>query len=42
MTEFKCDTRSSGNFLYRKKQSVFTVVYRLYNYRYALKWVGSS
>jgi hypothetical protein len=32
MTEFKCDTRSYGNFLYGKKQSVFTVLYRLYNY----------
>ena len=25
MTEFKCDTRSHGNFLYGKKQSVFIV-----------------
>jgi hypothetical protein len=32
MTEFKCDTRSHGNFLYGKKQSVFTVLYRLYNH----------
>ena len=35
MTEFKCDARSHGNFLYGKKQSVFTVLYRLYNYCYA-------
>jgi hypothetical protein len=34
MTEFKCDTRSHGNFLYGKKQSVFTVLYRLYNHCY--------
>jgi hypothetical protein len=25
MTEFKCDKGSNGNFLYEKKQSVFTV-----------------
>jgi hypothetical protein len=25
MREFKCDTRSQGNFLYRKNPSVFTV-----------------
>jgi len=37
MTEFKCDTRSHGNFLYGKKQSVFTVLYRLYNYCSAKK-----
>jgi hypothetical protein len=32
MTEFKFDTRSHGNFLYGngKKQSVFTVLLRLY------------
>ena len=35
MTEFKCDTRSHGNFLYGKKQSVFTVLYRLYNHCWA-------
>jgi hypothetical protein len=32
MTEFKCDTRSHGNFLSGKKQSVVTGLYRLYNY----------
>jgi hypothetical protein len=32
MTEFRCDTRKQGNFLYGKKQSVFSVLYRLYNY----------
>jgi hypothetical protein len=32
MTEFKCDTRNRMNFLYRRKQPVFTVLYRLYNY----------
>jgi len=36
MTEFKCDTRSHGNFLYGKKQSVFTVLYRLYNHCYTI------
>ena len=35
MTEYKCDTRSQQYFLYGKKQSVFTVLYRLYNYGYA-------
>ena len=35
MTEFKCDTRSHGNFLYGKKQPVLTVLYRLYNYCWA-------
>ncbi len=40
MTEFKCDTRSHGNFLYGKKQSVFTVLYRLYNYCWALLETG--
>ena len=35
MTEFKYDTRSHGNFLYGKKQSVFTVLYRLYNHCWA-------
>jgi len=29
MTKFKRNTRSYGNFLYEKKQSVFTVLYRL-------------
>lgn len=28
MTELKCDTRYHGNFLYGKKQSVFTILYR--------------
>lgn len=32
MTEFKCDTRSHENFLCGKEQSVFTVLYRLYNH----------
>jgi hypothetical protein len=32
MTEFKCDTRSHGSFLYGKRQSVFTVLSRLYNH----------
>ncbi len=27
MMEFKCDTRSQGNFLYGEKQSVFTFLY---------------
>jgi len=35
VTEFKCDTRNHGHFLYGKKQSVFTVLYRLYNYYWA-------
>ena len=35
MTEFKCDTRGHGNVLYGKKQSVFTVLYRLYNHCWA-------
>ncbi len=35
MTEFKCDTRSHGDFLYGKKQSVFTVLYRMYNHCWA-------
>jgi hypothetical protein len=34
MTEFKCDIGIHGNFLYGKKQSVFTFLYRLYNYCY--------
>ncbi len=42
MTEFKCDTRSHGNFLYGKKQSVFTVLYRLYNYCYAALGIDLS
>jgi len=37
MTDFKCDTRSNGNFLYGKKHSVSTVLYRLYNYCYAVR-----
>jgi hypothetical protein len=28
----ECDTRGYGNFLYGKKQSVFTVLFRLHNY----------
>jgi len=32
MKEFKCDTRSHRNFLYGKKQFMFTVLYRRYNY----------
>jgi len=37
MTEFKCDIRNRMNFLYRRKQPVFTVLYRLYNYCYLKK-----
>lgn len=32
MIEFKGDIRSQGNFLYGKKKSAFTVLYRLYDY----------
>ncbi|MDQ1351947.1 MAG: hypothetical protein QG657_2253 [Acidobacteriota bacterium] len=35
MEEFKCETRRQGNFLYEKKHSAFTVLYRLYNYCWA-------
>jgi hypothetical protein len=41
MTDSKCDTRSHGNFLYGKKQSAFTVLYRLYNYCYASLMIHS-
>lgn len=30
ITEFNCDTMSQGDLLYKKKQSVSTVLYRLY------------
>jgi len=32
MTKFKCDTRNYRNLSYGKKQFVFTVLYRVYNY----------
>ncbi|MDQ1353467.1 MAG: hypothetical protein QG657_3773 [Acidobacteriota bacterium] len=35
--EFKCDTKSQGNFLCRKKQSVFAVLYRVYKYCWGAK-----
>ncbi len=34
VTDIECDTRSQGNFLYGKKQSVFSVLDKLYNYCY--------
>ncbi len=32
MTEFKRETRTQGNVLYGKKQSVFIILYKLHNY----------
>jgi hypothetical protein len=31
MAELECDSKSHGKFLYGRKQSVFTVLYELYN-----------
>ncbi len=31
MKEFKCETNSHGNFLYGKKQSVISFLFRLYS-----------